>query len=106
MNNEWIWHRLISTMGWQRPEAEYTLFVKLLSGKTVILCAKFTWTVASLQSILEIRHGTSFPGCLRLGKLGGSLLDPRRALWEMNVQRMHSLRQVWSTHQRELTCTF
>lgn len=52
---DWIWHRLISTMGWQRPNQ--TIYIKTLTGTAVSLRVHPTWTVAAIESLLEIVHG-------------------------------------------------
>ena len=52
---DWIWHKMISTMGWQRPDM--TIYFRTLAGKTGSLYVHSTWKGAGVESLLEVLHG-------------------------------------------------
>ena len=51
-------------MGWQR--ADQTVHFKTLNGQNFSLRVHPTWKVIGIESLLEVLHGMTSPGSLRL----------------------------------------
>lgn len=83
VDGDWIWRQLLSTMGWQRPEL--TIFFKMPTGETTTMRVHSAWTVAGLESLLEVLHRQGPPGTGRLIN-AGRRLEPRMSLSETQVQ--------------------
>lgn len=83
MDKDWIWHRLISTMGWQCPE--WSIYFKMPAGGTVTMHVHPTWTVIGLQSLLEVMHGLGPPDSASM-IFAGRRLAPCIGLSETGVQ--------------------
>ena len=83
VDDDWIWHRLISTMGWQRPDR--TIHFRTTARQTFSLRAHFTWNTAGLGSLLEVVHGMGPLGSLRM-IFGGRQLAYGVILSEIKVQ--------------------
>lgn len=87
VRDDWIWHRLISTMGWQR--SDQTIHFKSFHRQPFSMRVHLTWKVVGVESLLQIVHDFPPPGSLRLffkPEVGPARqLDPSATLSESRV---------------------
>ena len=69
-------------MGWQRPNLQ--IHVKTGSERMFPFKIHHTWTVAGLESILEILHGVNPPGSMRI-ICAGYQFQSHQTLGERNI---------------------
>ncbi|KAL3145798.1 hypothetical protein ABBQ38_015175 [Trebouxia sp. C0009 RCD-2024] len=85
VNNDWIWHKLISTMdGWKPPD-QTMIFKKSWDASAFSLCVHPTWKLVGIESLLEVVHGMPPPGSLRVIH-GGRQIRFNQRLSETAVQ--------------------
>lgn len=93
VDSEWIWRKLISTMGgWQRPDE--IIYFKTVKGNTVSLNVHSTWKVAGVESLLEVVHDIPSSGLRMIHGWGQLKHSP--TLREVRVQENSTVHLTYS----------